>query len=232
VSFVAAYGQERVVAHLYLPHNATPPYQAVLLIPGSYGMYTDKYFHGSQAAFIPTTGRALIEPILKGTFERRDGLKGDYPEPTAFYRDHVIAWAKDVGRSLDYLESRPDIDHARFAYAGSSWGAGIAPVILAVEGRFRAAVLIAGGLPFYSALPEADAITFIRRVKVPTLVLNGRYDHFFPDGSSQRPFVDLLGTPREDKRFVQYDAGHSVPQKEVIRETTDWLDHYLGPVRR
>ena len=28
---------------------------------------------------------------------------------TTSYRDHMIMWAKDVGRSVDYLESRPDI---------------------------------------------------------------------------------------------------------------------------
>src|SRR6185503_9792981 len=33
VTFRAAYGNDRVVAHLYLPRNATPPYQTVLFIP-------------------------------------------------------------------------------------------------------------------------------------------------------------------------------------------------------
>jgi dienelactone hydrolase len=231
ISFAAAYGGERVVAHLYLPRNATPPYQAVVLFPGSVGIHADKYSR-EHATFIPTTGRALLEPIYKGTFERRDGLKSDYPEATAFYRDHVIAWSKDLGRSLDYLETRPDIDRSRLAYVGVSWGTTMAPILLAVEGRFRAAVLVAGGLPFQRALPEADAINFIKHVKVPTLVLNGRYDHLFPEGPSQRPFVQLLGTADKDKRFVLYDAGHAVPRREFMRESTDWLDRYLGPVRR
>ena len=28
---------------------------------------------------------------------------------TAAYRDHMIMWSKDFGRSVDYLESRSDI---------------------------------------------------------------------------------------------------------------------------
>src|SRR5262245_65059467 len=33
VTFRAAYGGERVVAHLFLPRNASPPYQVVLFLP-------------------------------------------------------------------------------------------------------------------------------------------------------------------------------------------------------
>jgi cephalosporin-C deacetylase-like acetyl esterase len=232
ISFAAAYGEERVIAQLYLPQNASPPFQTVVLFPGSSGMYADTYPGLVELGTIfPSTGRALLEPIYKGTFERRDGLKSDYPEPTAFWRDHVIAWSKDLGRSLDYIETRPDIDRTRLAYVGVSWGAAMGPIMLAVEERFRAAVLVAGGLQLQRTLPEVEAINFITRVRLPTLVLGGRYDHFFPEAHTQRPFRQLLGTAAKDKRFVLYDVGHALPRKEVARESIDWLDRYLGPVR-
>jgi hypothetical protein len=41
----------------------------------------------------------------------------------------------------------------------------------------------------------------------------------------------LLGTPKEHKRRVLYETGHNIPRTELIKETLDWLDHYLGPVR-
>ena len=42
---------------------------------------------------------------------------------------------------------------------------------------------------------------------------------------------DRLATPDEHKRLVLLEGGH-VPNEpnEVIRETLDWLDRYLGPV--
>ncbi len=232
VSFNAAYGGERVIAYLFLPKNAAPPYQTVVYFPGSSAIHTDKFSLSVYADFIPRSGRALIAPVFKSTFERRDDLKSDYPEPTAFWRDHVIAWSKDVGRSIDYLETRRDIDPGRLAYVGLSWGGAVAPVVLAVEKRFKTAVLESGGLEFQQALPEADAINFVTRVKIPTLMLNGRYDHFFPVESSQLPLYRLLGTPDTDKRHVIYETGHAVPRKEFIRESLDWLDKYLGPVKR
>lgn len=232
VSFNAAYGGERVVAYVFLPRNAAPPFQPVLYFPGSNAIHTDKFSLSVYADFLPKSGRALIAPVFKGTYERRDELKSDFPEPTAFFRDHMIAWGKDVGRSIDYLETRKDIDPGRLAYVGLSWGGAVAPIVLAVESRFKAAVLESGGLEFQRALPEADQINFVTRVKLPLLMLNGRYDHFFPVESSQLPLFRLLGTPEKDKKHVVYETGHAVPRKEFIRESLDWLDKYLGPVKR
>ncbi|HQR45064.1 MAG TPA: protein kinase [Thermoanaerobaculia bacterium] len=231
VSFRAAYGGERVFAHLYLPKNAAPPYQTVVYFPGSGAISADRFVLSPYADFIPKGGRALLAPIYKSTFERRDDLKNDVSNQTAFWRDHVIMWSKDLGRSLDYLESRPDIDRSKLAYLGLSWGSALAPNLLAVEDRFRVAILESGGLLFQRSLPEADAINFVTRVRIPVLMLNGRYDHFFPVESSQLPLYRLLGAPEKDKRHVIYETGHAPPRKEFIRESLDWLDRYLGAVK-
>jgi hypothetical protein len=53
----------------------------------------------------------------------------------------------------------------------------------------------------------------------------------FPPETSQEPFYRLLGTPKEHKRRVVFEGGHSVPRHHLIRESLDWLDRYLGPVR-
>jgi dienelactone hydrolase len=232
VTFNAAYGGERIIAYLYLPRNAAPPFQTIVYFPGSGAIHQDKFTLSAYADFIPRSGRALMCPMYKGTYERRDDLKSDYPEPTAHWRDHVTAWVKDVGRSIDYIETRKDLAAGSLAYVGLSWGGAVAPNVLGVENRFKTAVLESGGLVFQRALPEADTINFITRVKIPVLMLNGRYDHFFPVESSQNPFFRLLGTPESDKRHVIYETGHAVPRKEFIRETLDWLDRYLGPVRK
>ena len=47
-----------------------------------------------------------MRPIYKGTFERHDELKSDLQDETVFYKDHLIMWRKDIGRSIDYLETR------------------------------------------------------------------------------------------------------------------------------
>jgi dienelactone hydrolase len=234
VSFDAAYagGAERVIVHLFLPKNAAPPYQTVVYFPGSGAITQDKFNLSPYADFVPRSGRALVAPVFKSTFERRDGFRDDNPDMTASYRDHMIAWSKDLGRTLDYLETRSDIRRDALAYLGLSWGSQVAPIMLAVNDRFKAAILESGGLDFSRALPEAEQLNFLPRVRIPVLMINGRYDHFFPVESGQKPFFKFLGTPDADKKYALYDSGHAPPRKEVIRESLDWLDKYLGPVKK
>jgi formylglycine-generating enzyme required for sulfatase activity/dienelactone hydrolase len=233
VSFDAAYGAERVIAYLFLPRQGTPPFQTVVYFDGA-GAIFDRSFEMADtwawSGFLVESGRALLFPIYKGTFDRGDALSSDYPAETSFYREHAIQWANDLGRSIDYLETRSDIDVDRLAFYGASWGAS-QPQLLAVEDRFKAAVLYSGGFYFTKTLPEVDPINFAPRVRLPLLMLNGRSDYFYPLETSQLPLYRSLGTPAQDKRHVLFDSGHLLPRNEVIRETLDWLDRYLGPVK-
>ena len=61
-------------------------------------------------------------------------------------------------------------------------------------------------------------------------MLNGRFDFFYPVETSQELMFRLLGTPKQYKRRVVYETGHNIPRNELIKETLDWLDRYLGPV--
>jgi dienelactone hydrolase len=143
----------------------------------------------------------------------------------------VIMWRKDIGRTIDYLETRNDIASDRVAYYGWSWGGAMGAIMPAVEKRFKAVVLNVGGLTMHRALPEADAINFVSRVTQPVLMLNGEYDMFVPVEASQKPMYNLLGSPPNDKKMFTYKTGHQVPLVEMARETLSWLDKYQGKAR-
>ncbi len=169
-------------------------------------------------------------PIYKSTYERGDDLKSDYPSKTNFWKEHVIMWAKDLSRSIDYLETRDDIDTDKLAYYGVSWGGAMGAIMPAVEKRIKVSVLLVAGLLFQRSLPEVEQVHFLPRIDTAVLMLNGKYDFFFPYETSQLPFHQLLGTPKEDKKLFTYKGGHSVPRTQVVKETLVWLDRYLGPV--
>jgi len=234
VSFDAAYGKDRVAAYLFLPKKFPPPYQTVVFFPGS-GVITksssERFDDVQMHDFIVKSGRALMYPIYRGTYERRDDLNSDWPNKTNSYRDHVICWSKDLGRSIDYLETRHEIDRGKIAFYGLSWGAALGAILPAVENRFKTGVLVAGGFYQQRALPEADQINFAPRVKIPILMLNGRYDCFVPMETSQNPMFRLLGTAIDHKFHTLCESGHVPPLREIYKETLTWLDRYLGPVR-
>ena len=170
----------------------------------------------SYFGFIVKAGRALLFPMYKGMYERRS--PGGPVGPNA-ERDGIIQRVKDLRRSVDYVETRADVDKNRLGYFGVSYGATLASVILANEDRFKAAVISSGGFPLGRLLPEVDNINFAPHVHVPLLMLNGRDDFTFPIDTSQRPMFGLLGTAAEDKRHVVYDGGHIFPFARIQKDT-------------
>jgi serine/threonine protein kinase/dienelactone hydrolase len=238
VSFSGAYGGERMLAVLFLPRNAAPPYQTVVYFPGVQAQWrkSSRDIESSGEfeiflSFVVKSGRAAVYPAYKGTMERNFERPAQWQDS---YRqmEYRLQLVKDFKRCVDYLESRPDIDSDRLAYYGMSWGAAWPGVIIpAVEKRLKASVLLAGGLSG-GGRAEVDPINYVTRVTIPTLLLNGRYDRSRPYEAMVKPLYDLLGAPAEDKRLILYDTDHIPPRNEFVKEILAWQDRYLGPVRR
>jgi dienelactone hydrolase len=240
ISFDAAYGGERILAYLFLPVNVSPPYQTVIYFPGD----ASKFMTSSQElesyyefpmflSYLIRNGRAVLYPVYKGTFERGgpeyikvfqtvEGSK------SYAYTEFTIQEVKDIRRSIDYLQTRQDIDNQKIAYLGMSAGGNLGAIIPAVEKRLAASILIAGALT-HKGHPEVNAVNYVIRVKIPTLMLNGMYDNHIDD--LIKPMYELLGTPPEHKRLILYKTDHIPPRTEYIKETLLWLDKYLGPVK-
>jgi hypothetical protein len=162
--------------------------------------------------------------MYEGTFERGTSAVG-FQDGTNFYREHVIHWSKDIGRSLDYLETRSDITMDRLGYFGLSWGSAVAPIMIAIEPRIKAAVLVVAGLDFLATQPEVDPLNFLPRVLSPTRMVNLTADYIFPLETSALPFYELLGAKPKDMVLME-GAGHYVPRNPVITATLDWFDRF------
>jgi dienelactone hydrolase/predicted Ser/Thr protein kinase len=240
VAFDAAYRGERVIGHLFLPKNSSPPYQTVVYFPGSAALLQPSsedmehyYEYPIFLSFLVKNGRAVFFPVYAGTFERG---RADLPQllaggqqKTRLHSDWIIDVIRDFSRSVDYLESREDIDTDRIAYYGMSFGGWLGAIIPAVETRIATAVVAFGGLRD-EGRPEVHPINYVGRVSMPVLMLNGRYDSAFLVDTSILPMYDLLGTPEEHKQLKLFASDHIIPKNDLIRETLDWLDRYLGPV--
>jgi eukaryotic-like serine/threonine-protein kinase len=239
VTVEAAYAGERVPIYLFLPKNSPGPYQTVVYFPGAGSAFqrsSKDLSHYREferhLSFIVKNGRAAVYPIYKGTFERREEAIAAYGNgaPTRQYTEYLSQLVKDVKRTVDYLETRKDINREKLAYFGYSWGGRLGPVVLATDGRFRASVFLVGGLRGNSR-PEADEFNYVSGVKIPALMLNGKYDMTFAFDTQVKPMFELLGTPAGQKQLRVYEADHYVPRNEIIKETLAWLDRHLGPVK-
>jgi len=103
ITFNAAYGNEKVIAHLFLPKRSTPPYQTVIFFPGAdAAQQTDSTNYNFAWFFSPLvkSGRAALYPIYKGTFERGGPETRDLTPYQ--YKELVIMSVKDFKRCIDY----------------------------------------------------------------------------------------------------------------------------------
>ena len=236
VTLDTGYG-ERMDVYLFLPKRSRPPHQALVYFPPldavAFKLSTEGLQPGNAAApldFIVKSGRAFVHPIYKGTFDRFE--RPFTGSDAIFLQRRWAEWRSDIGRTIDYLESRDDVDAQRIGYVGISFGAAWPLYLPALESRLRVALLLAGGLlPAAPPAPSVDPVHYAPRITMPVLMMNGRFDNTFPT-DLQFALFDLLGTPAEHKRQVIVEtAGHVVPRSDVLRESVKWLDEYLGPVR-
>ena len=227
VTINTAYG-ERMPIRIHLPVEGDPPYEAMIYFGGGNTILAREIGDILQPLDqMVLSGRVLVEPIYDGTYLRNDGETMNRLQSEGA---QVIAnWVKDVGRTIDYLESRPDIDGDRVSYVAQSLGTNLVQYLVPREPRIRAVAVYSAGFNVIAAQSAIErALGLMPRVRVPVLMLGSSNDFFFPEGH-QRAWFDAIGTPDEHKYFRLYETGHwPLPFGELLRETVDFLDRYVG----
>jgi dienelactone hydrolase len=234
ITMDAAYGNERMSAYLLAPKHSRPPFQTVVFFPSARVLNIPNSETLGDLSFVDyviKSGRAVLYPIFQNMYERRRGAP-PVPGPT-LVREITVAWSKDLGRAIDYLETRRDIDKNRIGYLGVSMGTAYGVILAALESRMKAVVFLDGGFfQTQDPLPGMDQVDFAPRLTQPVLMINGRYDATFPLDNAQLPLFRMLGTPVAHKRHVVFETAHDVRMQrpDLVREVLAWYDKYLGRV--
>ena len=210
-----------------MPKASEPPYLTLVYFPGTSAQSAR---NSDQLEDLPVfeplvrAGYAIIHPIYEGTYERGDGTVT--PPGGMDHRDKRIHQFKDFARTIDYLETRSDIDKDRIGFYGISWGGGMGAQFPALEPRLKVNIMLHGGLRSEPYEREVDPFYFAPYVKIPSLMLNGKYDIGFPVETSQKPMFNALGTKTKDHQL--FETGHHLLDTDFARASLDWLKKYLG----
>ena len=241
VTLPTGYDDTSFAVQLFLPTDRRSPSGVIFYFPHAgdlVGPVTTGGFDpaagGIPLDFLLKSGWALAVVAFDGAFERQWSAERRRSMSSAErFRLWKRHWREELGRTIDYLATREDIDARRLGWFGISFGASWMLPLLAVEKRIGAAVLYSGGTDLHSGLPASEQVyNYLPRVTQPVLMLNGRWDIEGPLESQQRLF-ELLGTPAEAKKHVVYEAGHGhLPRFQVEKETLDWFERHLGSTGR
>lgn len=234
ISFDSPYNNERITAFLFLPKRVKPPFQTVIFFPSArVNFLRNSRTLGDTAFFdyVVQSGRAVMYPIYQETYERRvQKFAPGAAHDIQFFEQRY----KDFARSIDYLQTRNDIDSKKLGYLGVSMGSaeGVIYTTLAQD-RLKAVVLLDGGFFLDQPPPGADVVDYAPRLKTPTLMVNGRFDFTFPMNESQLPLYRMLGAPAADKNHIPLETPHDVlaDRPSLVREVLAWYDKYLGRVQ-
>jgi len=222
-----------VPAYLYVPKGFRRPLQVIQYAPAGDvvgGYRTLSHSIEMQLAPVIRGGRAIFSVELEGFLGRPH--PADWSEPDRQQDEYVeynIQRVNEMRRGLDYLESRPDIDHARIALFGMSAGGGPGVFVTALESRYRSVMFGGTGIAHNETrfAPAANRINFVSRIRPPKLMLDGRYDE---DTSLQTETMPMFRLLREPKRLQVFEGTHVPPLEILVPTLTKWFDETMGPV--
>jgi uncharacterized protein len=229
-----------VTGLLFDPVTRSSLRPGIVLMHGMPGTANNMAVVGQQLAEQGAVAIAIDAP-----FARRAG------QPVRFStedRTEQIQLIKDLQRAVDVLRARPNVDDARIAYLGISYGAAMGALFVGVERRIKTAVLVVGdgGLVSHFTGPEdlsfmaslscsmrlnwfrdmapIEPIRFVAHASpTPLLLQSGQLDNLVPVADAEL----LHAAAPQPKTLRWYNAGHGLNQQAAF-DRLDWLHQEIG----
>jgi len=235
----------RVPAYLVLPPGKGP-FAAVIwghwCWPGS-AFFNRKEFLDEAVALAPSGVASLLIDFPQA----RTGYVADKDPLSGQEIENVVHMVVDVRRGADLLLARPFVDPKRLAYVGHSCGATAGGIVSGIDKRFRAFVLMAGGLSddieinspefqefrqkmgaqkvdaYVAKYSWADPGKYIARAAPALLFLQYATQEKFLTADRAKATAALASEP---KQFKLYDAPHAL-NAEARRDRIAFLAEQL-----
>jgi len=236
VSFASPRGG-RATGLLYVP-SGKGPFAGVVL---AHGMPGDAESFRGRGVYIARHGAVVI--TIDAPFDRRPGDPIDFTSRDSTEQVQLIV---DLQRAVDVLLSRKDVDPARLAYVGRSYGGATGALFAGVERRLKTYVLASadGGITtrfvgpgaiapppgqeaqlqrWLAAMQPIEGLRFVGLANGSILFQNGRQDPIVTPARAEALQNAFTGT----KVVKWYDAGHPLNTAAYVDQLT-WLHEQVG----
>ena len=197
----------------------------------------------AQAQLLADLGAVVI--AIDAPFARRSG---QFVRFGAGDRAEQIQLIKDLQRAVDVLRARPNVDGARVAYVGISYGGAMGALFVGIERRLKAAALVVGDgglvshftgpedsnflaglscatrVDWFRAMAPIEPVRFIPHAPPTALLLqSGRVDNLVPVADAEA----LHAAAPEPRTIRWYAAGHGL-NPQAMSDRLAWLHETIG----
>lgn len=246
ISFASPKGG-RATGLLFVP-TRQGPHAGIVLQHGMPGSASEMFGHGVQLARHGAVAVALDAP-----FTRRGGTPVRFTAADSAEQVQLIV---DLQRAVDLLLARREVDPARLAYVGRSYGGAMGALLAGVERRLKGYVLMVGdgGLVAHftgpddrygplqrlsaderrrwlAAMGPIEPSRFVGRAPPAAILFqSGRRDELVPVADAEA----LHRAAGEPGTVLWYDAGHDLGPR-ALADQLRWLHRVVGtdaPARR
>jgi dipeptidyl aminopeptidase/acylaminoacyl peptidase len=241
----------RVQGFLLYPAHFDPAkkYPLVVSVHGGPSAANVPSWPSRWNAVLPASGYFVLLPNPRGSYGGGEAFT------QANVNDFGYGDMRDIEAGVDAAVKAAPIDPDRIGIIGWSYGGYMTMWAVTQTTRFKAAVAGAGianwqsyygqnkidtwMLPFFGASvydkPEAysrsSPITFIKKVKTPTLVLHGDRDSEVPTPQGYEFWHALKALNVPTELVIYPDEGHAISKPEHQRDIEErllaWFDRYL-----
>ncbi len=233
-------------------------FPATLARRGYVVIVIDMFYHGERRLVLDEdleqgiNDRSRLEP--EPTIRRINGRAGESEcvvfrniLHSGFTWGGVLVW--DDMRTVDYLQTRPEVDPKRIGCVGLSVGGWRTNFLAGLDSRIKASCIVGWMTSFRHLLPHHEVHTvpsgmvpglleYLDYPDVgsltmpnPLLVVHGWRDELFPRQGVEAAFENLgrcyraIGKPERFEAFT-YDGPHRFPAP-AQRRMVEWFDRYL-----
>jgi cephalosporin-C deacetylase-like acetyl esterase len=238
VSFTSVH-DKRVTGLLSVPSQNKGPLPVIILLHGLGDRKTVDYIEAGYQYF-QQSGYAVLRIDIDNHGDRK---KYDYDfDLTDGYRywtrDIITQTVFDLRRSIDFLETRVEIDKDRIGFFGISLGGIIGTIFSGVDKRVKAPVIaLAGGnlslmfgldafteetKDFFSII---DPINFVQEIAPrPLLMINAENDEVIDPLTSKL----LFRKAKQPKEIIWYPSKHrDLPIEKAYPAGIEWFQKHL-----
>lgn len=238
VNYVSVHGSE-VTGLLSIPTTVDGQLPVIILLHGVGDRKTVDYIEAGHDYFVKS-GYAVLRIDVANHGERKTvdydfSLTDGYRYWT---RDIITQTVFDLRRSIDYLETRSEIDPNRIGFFGISLGGIIGTIFCGVDSRVKVPVItLAGGnlslmfgldafkeetKDFFSII---DPINFVQEIEPrPLLMINAENDEVIAPITSKL----LFEKAKQTKEIIWYTSKHrDLPIDKAYPAGIDWFNTHL-----